>query len=176
MKLYRFSPINSQDELWQAVAYVHAACHQLCYQSFGRYLPTAGNVGIFCHYPEEYVQLTAVRQRLTDASVHFNQKYFRLWEPIVIEPSGDIPGASYSYLYIRQPDPYRSQVGDVDFCLDEAEYRELKQAMKDGKQVIGARLLDRSDIGIELLDPDIDALSYVVVGTMDEVIKQNKAD
>ncbi len=162
MKLYRFSPIKNEDELLEAIKYTHLACYKLCKQSFGKYLPNAGNVGIFCHYDNEYKFLTKLRKELTESSDSFNQKYFRLHEPIVIPAQEDTPKTAYTHLYIRQPDPYRSQVGDVDFFLEPNGYLELKRSISSGKGIKGARLFERSQIDmIELHDPGIDALGYV---------------
>lgn len=172
MKLYRFSPIKSHDELLEAIRYTHLACHKLCRRSLNEYLPVAGNVGIFSHYDDEYSLLTKLREELTEASDSFNQKYFRLHEPILISPQENIPATTYTYLYIRHPDPYRSQVGDVDFYLKEKEYAELKQSLLDDKKIKGARLFERSDLDmIEIFDPDIDALGFVATHKMTEKVK-----
>lgn len=111
MKLYRFSPIENKDQLLEAIKYIHLACHQLCKQSFGNYLPNAGNMGVFTHYNDEYDRLTKLREELTLPSDNPNQKYYQLHNPIVISAEGDIPETTYTYLYIRKPDPYRYQVG-----------------------------------------------------------------
>ncbi len=162
MKLYRFSPIQDKAELLEAIKYVHLACNKLCKQSFGEYLPNAGNLGIFCHYDDEYDRLIALRKKLTEGSDNINQKYFRLHKPITIPAERDIPETIYTHLYIRKPDPYRHHVGDVDFYLDPDEYKELKQAMQNGKVVKGARIFPRQDLDmIELYDPDVDACGYV---------------
>ena len=52
MKQYRFSPIKNKSELLNAIAYTHFACHALCKQTFGHYVPIAGNIGIFCHFED----------------------------------------------------------------------------------------------------------------------------
>ncbi|MBI2797671.1 hypothetical protein HYX70_00020 [Candidatus Saccharibacteria bacterium] len=135
MKLYRFSPIQNQDELLEAVKYIHFACYKLCKQSFGKYLPNAGNAGVFCHYDEEYDKLVGIRKQLTELSEDPKQKYFKLHEPIVIETKDDIPETTYTYLYIRKPDIYRAQVGDIDFYLEQKEYHELKKSLQGGKKV-----------------------------------------
>lgn len=178
MKLYRFSPIKNKEELVEAIKHTHFECYKLCKQSFGRYLPNAGNIGIFCHYDDEYDFLTKIRKELTEASNNFNQKYFLLHEPIVVPANGDIPETTYTYLYIRRPDPYRSQVGDVDFYLPQTEYNELKQQMLEGKkQLKGARVFDRPDLDmIELYDPDVDALGYVSTSTMSEAVRMKLSD
>lgn len=162
MKLYRFSPIQNKEELIEAITFTHLACNYLCKQSFGEYLPNAGNIGIFCHYDDEYDQLTALRKEMTEESDNVNQKYFRLHEPIVIPAQDGIPETTYTHLYIRKPDPYRHHVGDVDFYLEPREYKELKQDMLNGKIIKGARIFPRQDLDmIELYNPDIDACGYV---------------
>lgn len=174
MKLYCFSPIKSKEELLRAVEHIHFSCYKLCKQSMGKYLPNAGNVGVFCHYDDEYAFLTKLRQELTEASDNLNQKYFRLHEPITVPAKGDIPETAYTYLYIRQPDPYRAQVGDIDFYLPAEEYGTLKQSLVNGKKIKGARIFPRSDLDlIELCHPNIDCLGYISTRTMTKVhVKQ----
>jgi len=172
MKLYRFSPIKTEKELYEAIKHTHLECYKLCKQSFGYYLPNAGNIGIFCHYDEEYQYLTTLRKELTETSDNVNQKYFRLHKPIVIKPEGDIPETTYTYLYIRKPDPYRFHVGDVDFYLEQDAYTKLKNEMLAGKVVAGARVFDRPDLDmIELFDPDSDALGYVSTEKMSTSVR-----
>lgn len=172
MKLYRFSPIKNQEELLEAIKHIHFACYKLCKQSFGKYLPNAGNVGVFCHYDDEYKQLVAIRQELTEPSDDPNQKYFTLHNPIVISAQDDVPETTYTHLYIRKPDIYRAQVGDIDFYLEQDAYDTLKAKLKSGKQIPGARLFPRNDLDmIELFDPDIDALGYVSTNTMTEKVR-----
>lgn len=172
MKLYRFSPIENKDQLLEAIQHVHFECYKLCRESFGEYLPNAGNMGIFCHYDDEYERLTALRKEMTEDSDNLNQKYFRLHEPIVVPADGDIPETTYTYLYIRRPDPYRSQVGDVDFYLEQEKYYALKESMLAGSKVNGARVFDRQDLDmIELYNPDVDVLGYVSTNSMSEKVR-----
>ncbi len=172
MKLYRFSPIKDEDQLREAIEYLHFACFELCKQSLGRYLPVAGNIGVFCHYDDEYELLTQVRKGLTEESDNVNQKYYHLHDPIVVPAKGDVPETTYTYLYIRKPDPYRSHVGDVDFVLDIQEYEELKSSLLNGKVVKGARVFDRPDLDmVELYDPDVDALGYISTEKMTEQVR-----
>jgi hypothetical protein len=167
MKLYRFSPILDQEQLMEAIQYTHAACAELCHKAFGQVLPNAGNIGIFCHYDNEYIMLTKLRQELTEPSDNFNQKYFRLHDPITIPANGGTPEVIYSYLYIRKPDPYRAQVGDVDFYLEQTEYENLKRALPNG-----ARIFERPELDmIELYNPDIDALAYVSTHQMTKKVR-----
>jgi hypothetical protein len=177
MKLYRFSPIQSKDQLFEAIKYIHLACYKLCKQSFGKYLPNAGNVGVFCHYDDEYETLIGIRKELTEQSGNPDQKYFQLHEPIIISKEGNIPETTYTHLYIRKPDPYRHHVGDVDFYLEPEEYAELKQSLMNGKAIEGARIFPREDLDmIELYDPDIDALGYVSTNMMTEKARVKQSD
>src|SRR3990167_10217554 len=130
MKLYRFSPIKNEQELLEAIKHTHFGCFELCKKTFGRYFPVAGNMGVFCHYDEENKFLTELRKKLTEESDNLNQKYFRLYNPIEIPAQGDVPETTYTYLYIRRPDPYRAQVGDIDFVLEKKNYQELKKLLK----------------------------------------------
>lgn len=172
MKLYRFSPIKSEPDLLEAIAYIHFACFELCQQSFSSYLPVAGNMGVFCHYDDEYLFLTELRKKLTEASDNIDQKYFRLHNPIIIPARGDVPETTYTHLYIRKPDPYRAHVGDVDFVIEGDKYNELKESLEHGKVIKGARIFDRSDLDmIELHNADIDALGYVSSREMAEKVR-----
>lgn len=167
MKLYRFSPIETEEQLFEAIRHLHYACNKLCYQIFGRYLPNAGNVGVFCHYDKEYDALIELRKKLTQEADNINQKYFRLHEPITIEANEMGPQNTYSYLYIRRPDPYRAQVGDVDFYIEADEYAELADNLPKG-----ARQFERPELDmLELYDPNIDALAYVGTDSMVQKVR-----
>lgn len=177
MKLYRFSPINSEQELQDVIEYLHFESFRLCKNSFGRYLPVAGNLGIFCHYDDEYNYLTKIREKLTEESDNLNQKYYRLKTPITISAREDIPETTYTYLYVRKADPYRHHVGDIDFVLEDDEYQELKEKMKQGYPVPDARLFPspRLDM-IELYHPDSDVLAYVTTGYMADEVHVTKSE
>lgn len=177
MKLYRFSPIQNKEELLEAIEHIHYACFELCIQSFGKYLPVAGNMGVFCHYEDEYEKLTQIRKDITEASDNLNQKYFRLHKPIVVPARGDIPETVYTHLYVRKPDPYRAQVGDVDFVLAEDTYQELKQSLQSGTVMKGVRVFERPDLDmVELHSPDIDALAYVSPRAMTEKVRIKQSE
>jgi len=163
MKLYRFSPIQNEAQMMEAIKHIHFACHALCKQSMGKYLPVAGNIGIFCHYEDEYIFLKNLQAELTDLSKSVYGKYFLFHKPIVIPAKGDISKTIYSYLYIRKPDPNKPQVGDMDFYLEPEKYAKLKQSLIDGKIIKGARVLpNRPDLDlIELYDSEIDVLGFI---------------
>lgn len=177
MKLYRFSPIKTEAELLEAIKFIHIACYKLCKTSFGKYLANSGNVGVFCHYDEEYEYLINLRKSVTEESNNVDQKYFKLHKPITIEAQDDVPETTYTYLYIRRPDPYRHHVGDVDFYLEQDEYIKLKTEMINGKKVPDARVFDRPDLDmIELYNPDVDALGYVSTSTMTETVRTKQSE
>jgi len=177
MKLYRFSPIKNKKDLLKAIEFTHFACHKLCKQTFGKYFPNAGNIGIFCHYEDEYEALTKIREEITKASSNWNQKYFELHNPITIPAKGDVPETVYSHLYVRRPDIRSPQVGDVDFYMDESKYETLKKSIQDGKDLPGARIFDRPDLDmIELFDPDIDAIAYISTHKMTEFVRVKQSN
>ncbi len=172
MKLYRFSPVMTHADLLEAIRHVHVECFKLCKASLGEYLPIAGNVGFFCHYDEEYKVLIELRKQLTEESDNVNQKYFRLYKPIVIPTEGDMPETTYTHLYIRQPDIYRAQVGDVDFVMEQERYEKTKASLQRGEVIPGARIFPRPDLDmIELYNPDVDALGYISVNEMTEKVR-----
>ena len=172
MSSYKYSPITSKHELLRAIEYTHFECFELCKRYFGRYLPVSGNVGIFCHYEDEFVLLTKLREELTEKYFHWNQKYFRLYEPIVIPAKGDIPETAYTYLYIRKPDMEKPQVGDVDLVLEKDKFKELKELIIEKKVINGVELWYRSDLNmVRLAAPDIDALPFITEKYMYENVK-----
>lgn len=172
MKLYRFSPVKSETELREAIRHIHIECFKLCKAALGEYLPVAGNVGFFCHYDDEYNELTKLREKLTQPSDDPKQKYYKLHEPIVIPAESDIPGAVYTHLYIRKPDIYRAQVGDIDFVIEAERYASLKRSLEQGKEIPCARVFPRADLDmIELYHPDSDALGYVSVHDMTQKVR-----
>lgn len=171
MQLYRFSPIKDKEELLEAIKHIHFSCFALCKQSFDKSLPIAGNMGVFCHYEDEYEFLTQLRKELTEESDNVNQKYYRLHEPIIIPATDNVPETIYTHLYIRKADPYRAQVGDVDFVLDDVKYAELKKSLH-ATPIKGVRIFERSDLDmVELYNPDIDALAYVSPRKMTEKVR-----
>jgi len=171
MKLYRFSPIKNEKELLEAIKHTHFACFELCKKVFGKYLSVAGNIGIFCHDEDEYKFLTKLREKLTDTSDNWNQKYYRLHTPIEIPAQGDVLDTVYTYLYIRKPDHHK-EVGDVDFVLEDKEYNTLKNSLLGGMEIKGMKIFDRPELDlIKLFDPDIDALSFAGTKYMAENLR-----
>ena len=167
MKLYRFSPIKNEEQLIEAIKYTHFTSFELCKKVLGKYLPIAGNIGIFCHYKDEFKFLTKLQEELTDSRVSFNGKYFRLYKPIIISAQDNIPEVTYEYLYIRQPDRFRPQVGDVDFVINKNEFGEIQNS----KIMNGVEIFYKSDIDMcEFFNPDFDILVYLTTKTVAKAI------
>ncbi len=168
MQLYRFSPITREEKLFEAIRHIHVESNTLCHTLLGKYFPNSGNIGVFCHYENEYDFLTQVREQLTESSENPNQKYFQLHNPIVIEAIWSIPETLYTHLYIRKPDPYRHQAGDIDLFLEQDAYKTFKEDIQSGKMSIdGVRIFPRADLDmIELFHPDSDVLVYISTDNM----------
>lgn len=163
MRLYRFSPILSYKGLTETVSYLDSAAQELSKKVYAEQLPIAGNIGIFTHYQEEYDYLINLSRDLTYQDIHFNNKYFKLRESICVD------NRVYDFLYIRKPDPYRAQVGDVDFVLREPEFSDLKLNLEQANNFTYIRTLKRTDVDmLEMYHPDSDVLAYIVPNTMAE--------
>lgn len=154
-----------------AIKYTHFKCFELLKRNFDRYLPVAGNIGIFCHYDGEYEFLTKLREELTEKSDNWNEKYYRLHESIMIPAQNTIPDTMYTYLYIRRPDQHK-EVGDVDFVLDKKRYDELKDSLLADTEIRGMEYFDRPFLDlIKVFDSDIDVLSFIGTKNMTENLK-----
>lgn len=171
MKLYRFSPITSESQLIEAIKHIHYKSYKLCENAFGKSLPNAGNLAVFCHYDDEYEKLLAIRNKLTKYCSNPKQKYYEFIEPIVIDSIGNIPITKYTHIYIRKPDPYRHHVGDIDFYIPVDNYTDIKEYLQSGNTIKGARIFPRDDLDmIELYNPDIDVLAYLSANNMTEKV------
>ncbi len=149
--------------LIERIKQAHFLCHKLCKKAMGKYLSVSGNIGIFCQSSEEYEQFTKIRQELTEASDNPNQKYFKLHRPIIIKSEKGVPKTAYTHLYIRKydPTPYGKNLGDVDFVLEEEEYKNLKSQVEKG-DVKGAEMYDRPGWNtVQIVDQNVKAVAYV---------------
>jgi hypothetical protein len=166
---YKFSPIRNKEYLLKAVRYLHVECNKLCKQTFGHYLPVSGNIGIFCHYQDEYEFLTNLRKELTNEDKHWNEKYYFLKEPITIPGSNEIPGAIYTYLYVRHPDDTKPQVGDIDFVMDGDSFLNFKNLSTKGYAAGSTEVFYRPDLDmLRLSKNDSDVLPYITTTSMEE--------
>lgn len=159
MKLYRFSPIETEGALRDAIAHIDTAGHELCTRIMGRSLSMTGSLAVFAHYEDEYKTLKEIQQKWARDPAAIHEKYRELRDPIKSRAAG----ARYTRLYIRAPDPYRVHIGDFDVCLPSNEYTTLKNKIESGQGPRGARIFPRPDLDmIELFDPDVDVLVYIV--------------
>jgi 8-oxo-dGTP diphosphatase len=159
--------------LFSTIQQIHLTCNQLCEQLLEKYLPNSGNMGVFCQSEEEYKHFTKLREELTQPSDNSNQKYYKLREPIIIPASGDIPETTYTHLYIRNldPTPYGKYKGDVDFVIEQEEYKELKERVGKG-EIKGAEIYNRPGWdNIQLTDPTINAVAYISTMEMAEKVR-----
>jgi len=171
VKSFRFSPIRSREQLLKAVEHIHFESFKLCKQKLGCILPVAGDIGVLCHYEDEFDFLTKMRGELTDFSDNWNEKYFRLHKPIVVPTANGIPKAVYTYFYIRKPDKEHDQVGDLDFYMEPKKYEGLKQLLMSGKTMKGVKIFERPELDlIQLVDPKVDVVAFVGQKTMEENI------
>lgn len=157
--------------------YLHEASHRLCKDVFGDYLPVRGNIGIFCHDYDEFKFLTRLRKKLTHDEPNYNGKYYPLKQPITFPEKDGLPAAKYDYLYIRQVDPYRSQVGDVDFAMTPDGFNRYMQSLAVDTFSNGARVFGRPEENmIELWLPTVDVLCYIADNSILEAILGKRVD
>lgn len=162
------------EKLYAKVEHIHFSCFELCKQALGKYLPVAGNVGIFCQSEQEFELLTKLREEITEPLDNPNQKYYLLYKPIVIPAKEDVPKTSYTYLYIRKldPTPYGRYVGDIDFVLKDSDYANLKESLKNGAVIKGAEIYNRPGWDmIQLSVPEIDCVAYVGTDAMTQKVR-----
>jgi hypothetical protein len=151
MKLYRFSPIKTEDALQKAVSYLIGQETVLAANLIGSALPITF-LTVFAHYDDEYDTLSDIIRGWGEMGKANNGVKVRLSKAIRER------GQSIEELRIRQPDPYRMQVGCCDFGVD--DYSAFKETNL-GKR--GLRLIERPKYEmIEFFDPDFDVLAYIV--------------
>lgn len=153
MKLYRFSPIKSKEELFEAINYTASKTTELCNKVTGYKYPISG-LTIFSHYLREFEELKKIALGLGKLDSENNGPYVKLYEPIKLF------GNELTLLRVRQPDPYRLHVGCNDFEV--SNYEEFKKQYLEAKSN-NLRLIKRLEYEmIEFFDPDFDVLAYVL--------------
>jgi len=151
MNLYKFSPIKSEIELQQAISYVYEQAALLSEKVVSQKL-LSSYVTIFAHYETEYVKLINITNGWGQSSVVENGIKTTLNSPITIGEN------SIEELRIRQPDPYRMQVGCCDFTVN--NYQSFKASYLPGNKNL--RVVTRAAFEmIEFFDPNFDVLAYV---------------
>ena len=153
LKLYRFSPITTKEELLQAIGYVATKTTKLCNKVIDEEFPIEP-LTIFSHYPTEFENLKKILFELGSQTIEVNGPYVKLHSPI------QLPHNKLENLRIRQPDPYRIQVGCNDFVVPDYEAFKRKYLTNKPNNL---RLIQRPEYDmIEFFDPDFDVLAYVV--------------
>lgn len=153
MKLYRFSPIEDEETLKDAIRYVILSSSALCRRAIHTQLPIT-SLTIFAHYPEEFAYLRTILDKIGEPFNENNGPRITLHKPLAIEQN------VITKLRVRQPDPYRMQVGCNDF--DVPNYDEFKAKYLTSVNP-HLRLIERPDYEmVEFFDPDSDVLAYVL--------------
>ncbi len=167
--------LKNEAQLFKIIEDIHFKCHKLCKQTYGDFLPVAGNIGVFCHDEEEYERLVKIRKELTNLEDNWNQKYFRLYKPIVILAKNGIPKTTYTYLYIRKPEKLNNHIGDVDFYLEPSKYKKLKKSILSGKVIKGVEVFNRPDLNlIRLYDLSYDVSAFIGQKNMEENVREKE--
>ena len=153
MKLYRFSPIQTETQLRDAATYIAEQITALCHKIIGEKLPIT-YLTICAHYEHEYQQLLTLLPELGEVQTANNGVRVTLRRPIAFEQQTIVD------LRIRKPDPYRMQVGCGDFAA--RDYHAFKQTQL-AQHPDSLRIIQRPAYEmIEFFDPDFDVLAYVV--------------
>jgi hypothetical protein len=161
-QLYRFSPIETKERLFEVIEYLHNNCLELVEKVYGDKLPVAGNVAVFCHFDHEYSYLSDLAESLTIKSSNPNQKYFQLKEAITHD------GYKYEWLYIRKPHADSPEVGDIDFVLSHEAFLDLKSKVKSGA-IQNAKVYNPTNWDmIEISSTEYDVLPYISTKAMAE--------
>ena len=151
--IYRFSPIESKEELLDAVQYVASKASELSKRVTGIEYQIV-TLTVFAHYPEEYEKLREISLELGEFDHENNGVFVKLHEPI------NLSSGKLELLRIRKPDPYRMQVGCCDFEV--GDYERFKRAYLQ-KNSQSLRLIERPEYEmIEFFSPDYDILAYVL--------------
>lgn len=165
-KLYRFSPITSEQAMLEAVEYIAIEATRMLFREMGTNQQIK-HVTIFAHYWDEYNELVQLTSQLGTQTEANNGIRTRLTKNIDVftmklETNSGVIDVTESIesIRIRKPDPYRMQVGCCDFEYD-GEYLWLATTETVGRA--NMRRIERDDIDmVEFSDPDIDVLAYVV--------------
>lgn len=157
MKLYRFSPIKSPAECFEALEYIDKKLRELSALVLNEKL-SVNTLKIFAHYDDEYTFLKSWVDNLgssedEDSSTSY---YVKPSKAMVINKD------PIEYIGIRTPDPYRQQVGCGDFVVDNFEKFKAKYI---GKTPFIREVPHPKYQMLELFHPDIDILAYIVKET-----------
>lgn len=152
-KIYRFSPIKTEKQLYTAVDYIATKTTDLCKKITGKEYPI-GYLTIFSHYFNEFTDLEKMLKNLGTIIGDNNGPFVKLHKPI------RLPHNQLHKLRVRKPDPYRLHVGCNDFDVPDYTAFKTKYIQRDATNL---RLIKRPDYEmIEFFDPEYDVLAYIV--------------
>lgn len=157
MKLYRFSPIQNEDECTKALEFIQVKLRELSKlvteEDF-----SVNTLKIFAHYEDEYTYLRSWVDSIGigEDNGSSTSYYVKPHEPTIIN------GDHIELVGVRVPDPYRSQVGCGDYVV--ANYDELKNKYLGRSPYIREIWKDTYHM-LELFHPDFDVLGYIVKDT-----------
>ena len=154
MKLYRFSPIKSEINLFKAIDYILDQSQKLAIKVIDVNLPFSGKITVCTHYFEEYTALQPILHRIGTFDLHHNGDRVILTKPIMT-----LHG-TITHVRLREPDPYRFQVGAGDFKVDDYVAFKTKYLRPDNPYL---REIIRPDLTmLEFWHPDFDVAAYIV--------------
>ncbi len=152
-KLYRFSPIETKEQLLESISYISNKTTEFCRKIIGEEYPIS-SLTIFSHYPDEFENLKEILLEMGELRIENNGPFVELHESI------SLPNNELRLLRVRKPDPYRMQVGCNDF--EAPDYEEFKRKYLSSKEN-NLRLIKREDYEmVEFFDPDYDVLAYIL--------------
>ena len=161
----------TREQLYERIRHIYQQCSLLVKESLGTVPPTAGNVAIFCQSAEDYAAYSKIAEQLVKPSGNPAQKYFELFEPIVIDDTDDLPGTTLTWLYIRKPSPDSPESGDVDYTMDEAAYNQLKARVERGEVKDASIYIRPGWDMVEFRSSRFDGLPYVATLPMQEKVR-----
>jgi len=152
MNVYRFSPIQNEEQLQKAVEYVVERTSALAEKVVGKSFPIR-SLTIFSHDGGEFVKLAEILSRWGKPYNENNGPRVVLYEPIEVGINRII------HLRIRKPALERPQVGCGDFDTDYESFKTKYLAIHPQN----LRLIQRPEYEmIEFFHPEFDVLAYVV--------------
>lgn len=146
--------LGSKEDIIKIVQVIGEKVERLVKDTIGRELPIT-YLTIFSHHPHEYNRFVEWASELGTKSEVNNGVRLALKEPI------QTAGGAVPSIRIRQPDPYRSQIGCADVRVE--NYKKFK-AEELPKYPDNLRLIERPEYEmIEFFDFDAnDVLAYVL--------------
>lgn len=156
MKLYRFSPLQNQDDCTKALEYIREKLRELSRLVIEEGLPI-NTLKIFAHYEDEYAFLREWTDSIgrTEDESSSTSYYVKPNAPMVVNDD------TIEFVGIRVPDPYRSQVGCGDYVVPNFDDFKTKYL---GNSPYIREVPHQKYQMLELFHPDIDVLGYIVAG------------